>query len=193
MSNDHAAPFNRATLGATVPTLAKAAGMALLAMLLGLLAFGVRYQLTFNTTHSLALHVAVVDKGNFELKHGDLVAFRWTGDKPVPKGLELVKRVVATEGDSTRIDAIEALQSVDYPPMYQGEMVATSPSGQELARVAIKSFSRAGEPLIAGPTGVIPEQRFMVLGDHPDSLDSRYAQPGWVRADQLVGKVVWSW
>jgi conjugal transfer pilin signal peptidase TrbI len=163
---------------------------ALMTLGMGVLALGTKYQLTVNTTQSLPIHVAVVEKGNLRIKRDDLVAFRWVGSAPLPKGLELVKRVVGQPGDRVRIDPVN---DVNFPPSCQGDLVAISPEGQEIARMPIKSFTRTGEPLKRGPVGVVPDQQYVVSGDHKDSLDSRYMEPGWIRADQIVGKVVWSW
>lgn len=154
------------------------------------LALGVRYQASINMTESLPFHVALIEKGNFRVQRGDLLAFKWAGEGPLHEGLELVKRVAAISGDRVHIEPVE---DKNFPPSWLGEMVAESPQGQELVRLRIKAFSRTGDPLQPGPTGVIPEQRYLVQGDHKDSLDSRYSLLGWVRADQVVGKVVWAW
>lgn len=55
-------------------------------------------------------------------------------------------------------------------------------------RVApLKPLSKRGEPLTAGPTGVVPKGCYFVATPHVDGFDSRYADIGWVCAKQIVG------
>ncbi len=150
-------------------------------------AFGVRYQFTINLTPSLPYSVAIIEKGNLKLARGDIAAFTWQGGWPFPAKAELMKRVVGMPGD-----VVLRLPHADTERYYAWHQVKT-PQGVAMPAVAVRRFSRGHNPLPEGAVGVIPDQQFFMQGDHPDSLDSRYANPGWVRADQLVGKVVWAW
>lgn len=51
----------------------------------------------------------------------------------------------------------------------------------------MKPLTKAGETLIAGPTGVIPRDCYYVGTPHKDGFDSRYAQIGFACADKIVG------
>jgi conjugal transfer pilin signal peptidase TrbI len=51
----------------------------------------------------------------------------------------------------------------------------------------MKPFTRTGEPLVAGPTGVIPQSCYYVGSPHKDGFDSRYAAIGFACADRIVG------
>ncbi len=51
----------------------------------------------------------------------------------------------------------------------------------------MKPFTRSGEPLAAGPTGVIPQGCYYVGSPHKDGFDSRYAAIGYACADKIVG------
>lgn len=51
----------------------------------------------------------------------------------------------------------------------------------------IKSMSAAGEKLVPGPTGRVPEGCYYMGSPHKDGFDSRYAAIGLVCDRQLVG------
>ena len=50
-----------------------------------------------------------------------------------------------------------------------------------------KPFTRRGNPLTPGPTGVIPPGRYFIWTPHPDSYDSRYGEVGWIKAERFLG------
>jgi conjugal transfer pilin signal peptidase TrbI len=55
-------------------------------------------------------------------------------------------------------------------------------------QVAIaKPYSRKGEVLPLGPTGVIPYGCYYAGTPHKDSFDSRYGIIGWICRDRIVG------
>jgi conjugal transfer pilin signal peptidase TrbI len=146
--------------------------------------FAAKYTLTINTTPSLPIRLAIIEKGTFPNQVGQLLAFRSAGYGPLPKGIVVVKRVLGVPGDT-----------VSHIP-------ATTPAHQAITRVAhgqtvieqpVRRLSRSFAPLPLGPSGRIPDMHYHVGGDHPDSFDSRYALMGWVRADQVIGTVVWTW
>lgn len=58
-------------------------------------------------------------------------------------------------------------------------------NGKLVARM--KPFTRFGEPLAAGPTGVIPEGCYYVGTPHKDGFDSRYAAIGYACSNKIVG------
>lgn len=51
----------------------------------------------------------------------------------------------------------------------------------------VKPLSKRGEPLQPGPLGRIPPGCYYMGSPHPDGFDSRYADIGWVCAQQIVG------
>jgi conjugal transfer pilin signal peptidase TrbI len=51
----------------------------------------------------------------------------------------------------------------------------------------MKPFARTGEPLVEGPTGVIPQGCYFVSTPHKDGFDSRYAAIGYACSDRIVG------
>lgn len=122
-----------------------------------------------NATPSLPYTLCIIVKGEFTPRRGDLVAFRWPGGGPYPAGVIFSKRVRGVPGDEVTAREREFFVN-----------------GQPVGRA--KPLSARGEPLAAGPTGVIPAGRYYVAGLHPDSLDSRYALAGWIRRDVLIGR-----
>lgn len=159
-----------------------------------ILCFAIRWQLTFNMTPSLDIHLAVIERGNHGFNHGSLVAFGWIGGPPIPNGLEVVKRVVGLPGDQVQpLNGCAATESTPY--LYDGCIRISSAQGQELAVLPVKRYRRDGHtPLKRIPfEGRIPAEHYFVMGDHPDSLDSRYANTGLVTTSQTLGKAVWVW
>ena len=51
----------------------------------------------------------------------------------------------------------------------------------------MKPFSKFGERLVPGPTGVIPRGCYFVGSPHKDGFDSRYAAIGFACANKIVG------
>lgn len=147
--------------------------------------WSIKYTFAINMTPSLPFKVAVIERGTWPQEVGDLLAYRSPGYGPIPAGLLLVKRVVGMAGD--KVQCIPVVSNT-----IQCEVVITARSGLETHR-QVRKFSRQFMPLEAGPTGVIPDMHYHVAGDHEHSFDSRYALMGWIRADQVVGKVVWAW
>jgi conjugal transfer pilin signal peptidase TrbI len=140
-----------------------------LILVAALLAFSARYTIGINATPSLAYTLCVIAKGDLDLRRGDLAAFRWHGGGPYPAGVVFTKVLRGMPGDVVSL--------VESEFFVNGE-----PAGRA------KRYSRAREALAPGPTGVIPDGHYFVSGDHPDSLDSRYAIAGWIRRDALIGK-----
>jgi len=145
----------------------------------------IKFTITINMTPSLPFRVAIIERGSWPQKVGDLLAYRSNGTGPVPAGIVLIKRVVGMPGDSVVCEASAEVR-------YQCIDVVRTRSGL-VTRQPVRHLSRSFHPLERGPVGVIPDMHFHVGGDHQDSFDSRYALMGWIRADQVVGKVVWSW
>ena len=50
-----------------------------------------------------------------------------------------------------------------------------------------KQFTRTGESLDLIAAGTIPSGAYFAQSDSVDSFDSRYAQSGLVRTDQVIG------
>ncbi len=140
-----------------------------LGLVAAIVAFSWRFTIGVNATPSLAYTLCIIAKGDLDLRRGDLAAFRWHGGGPYPKGAVFTKVLRGLPGDE--------VTRVGREFFVNGEPVGHA-----------KLFSRGREPLVAGPTGVIPEGHYFVSGTHPDSLDSRYALTGWIPRRALIGK-----
>ncbi len=126
------------------------------------------YRLTFSFTHSLPAHLWQVAVGRMP-QRGDYVAFRIPPNRFYPSdhgGFLKIARGVA--GDQVTRQGRKFF--VD------GEYIGTA-----------KTLSLNGLPLELGPVGVIPPGEWFVWTPDVDSFDSRYADIGWVRQDQVVG------
>lgn len=126
------------------------------------------YQFNIAFDRSLDVHVAILKRGEAPHK-GDLVGFHLYGDHPLAKGRPYMKKVVGVPGDTIT---------------WQDRNVFVN--GEPMGRA--KEYSRKGEKLAIGFSGVVPAGHVFVIGTHPDSLDSRYALMGLVSQEQFIGK-----
>lgn len=140
-------------------------------------------RLDVNLTDSLPDKVFLTVKGwRSNVSTGDYIAFEYQGEgkaSPFPKGFHFVKIVAGVEGD--RISMDESTRN-----FYRGDFQKDEITSHYLGRA--KPVSKTGQPLQAGPVGVIPADQFYVFAPHPDSLDSRYALTGWVKREHIIGK-----
>jgi conjugal transfer pilin signal peptidase TrbI len=137
-------------------------------------------RLDVNVTPSLPDHLFLTVKGMPpNVERGDYIVFRWHGGGPVPEGTQLTKIVGGVPGDTVVMDEQRRffIHKGDGTIVVQDQFVGKA-----------KTLSRTGEPLQAGPTGVIPPDHYYVLATHPDSLDSRYSLTGWIKKDAIVGR-----
>lgn len=99
---------------------------------------------------------------------GNYVLFKAPLGSSLPPDTKLIKQVIAGEGDSvTRKDQ-------DF--FINGKWIAKA-----------KTYSRQGEPLIAGPVGILEKGQYYVGTQHQDSFDSRYQRMGWITQDLVLG------
>lgn len=129
----------------------------------------VYYEIWLNETQSLPGHVYLIEKGTMALGRGELLAFRGGPNKRYPVGYPWVKIVGGVGGD--RVTAADGWYYVN---------------GLRIGHA--KPRTRFGEPLAPGPTGVIPPGHYFIYTTHKDSYDSRYADIGWIRPEQGVGR-----
>lgn len=152
------------------------APVAVIASTLAALLVGQKVSLGATTTLSVSgtYVVAVLATGEAPGRD-ELIAFRPGPGARYHRDKLFVKRLAGLPGD--RIERLETPA---------GEMVAVN--GQPLG--VLKPTTRTGRALPRGPTGVLPACRYFVFGDHRDSYDSRYADIGWVRCEQVVGRAI---
>lgn len=66
-------------------------------------------------------------------------------------------------------------------------MIRAGGTGRPIEVGRLKPRTTAGEPLEAGPTGMVPKGCYYMGSPHRDGFDSRYAAIGFVCARQIVG------
>jgi len=129
---------------------------------------GYGWRISENMTSSLDGHVYIYKKGE-SFARGDLVAYRWRGGATYPRGTTFIKQVVGMPGDLVK---------------REGNSFWV---GEHFVGIA-KPVSKAGVPLEAAQAGVIAPGEYFVATPSPDSLDSRYAMTGNVKAIEVIGK-----
>jgi len=112
-------------------------------------------------------------------KAGDIVVLNKTTDEALGLlgGDAIVKRVIATEGQSIYIDYDESVVYVDSVPLEE-------PYLWELMRPRPGSHSQQ-------TSFVVPEDCVFVMGDNRNgSTDSRHDQLGMIHTDYILGRAV---
>lgn len=123
---------------------------------------------TVNVTASLPGTLYVVHKGG-QYRKGDLIAYRWHGGATYPTGVTFIKRLSGVPGDTVKRIGNEFWVNDQYIGL-------------------AKTVSKAGVPLVPSTAGRIPAGEFFVSTPSPDSLDSRYALSGNIKATAIIGR-----
>lgn len=134
-----------------------------------------QYKFVWNLSESLPQHFYMIEIGTTP-KKGDFIAFKWSKDdttpmNPYPYGTIFVKQLEGVPGDVVVQNNREF--SID---------------GKSLG--VAKVYSKKGQPLDIGPTGLIPVGSYYVRGTHKDSLDSRYSLLGLVKSEDVIGRAI---
>lgn len=123
---------------------------------------------TINMTSSLPGTLYVVHKGG-AFKKGDLIAYRWHGGATYPAGTTFIKRVEGIPGDTVKREGAVFWVNEHYIGW-------------------AKPKSRAGVPLTPAAGGAIAPGEYFVATPSVDSLDSRYALSGNIKAAAVIGR-----
>jgi len=163
--------------------------MGLGIVLIGLIAYLNQPKRIFpNTTVSLPAGLYYYVPGDvFDLHEGDLIRFnyvapRWVRDRHWTHKKEsdtYLKKIAGVPGDRIVLNGREV--SICPQSGLPCEVVAK--------RMETDRYGDAWPPLDIG--GVIPEDKFFVVGTHPASFDSRYY--GYVDRSQFLGKAKGVW
>ena len=149
-----------------------------------------------NYTESLPDHVFITVKGwKSGVTYGDYVAYKFPVDSDLTlfrKGDHMVKIVLGKPGDQVVVNSQGAIRIVRKGSTVVGnpEEVKETMNFEFLGTPAgtAKPVSKAGKPLKAIESMVIPEGFFYAYAPHPDSLDSRYAFVGLISDDEVIGR-----
>lgn len=150
-------------------------GGVLIVLGMGLLAFYVSqnwFQLLLIRGDSMSpafhnLQLAVMDRRADEYTYGDVIVFRCEGLDAV-----LTKRIAACPGDVVQIREGVLYVNDGISGVYSAE----------------RSFSYAGT--VENPLQLDGNQYFVIGDNLEESKDSRYAEVGAVRAENILGKVL---
>lgn len=127
-----------------------------------------RWRFSVNLTDSLPHWAFLIDRADRSPDVGQLVAFSPPPSRWFTAGAVFAKIVAGGPGD-----LVERRGNAFYV-------------GGRLAGVA-KARARDGSATRLGPEGIIPAGHYFVVTSHPDSLDSRYADIGWIPASRILG------
>lgn len=122
---------------------------------------------SFNQTHSLPYKVFLIIKGA-SVGRQDYVAFHWAGGHGYALGATFIKRVAGVGGDEIH---------------QQADRVVVN---QQSFKVQVKD--RRGHTMEMNRQTRVPERELFVVGTHPLSLDSRYAEVGCISLQEVIGR-----
>ena len=133
-----------------------------------------------------------------EPQRGDVIVFR----KPTEPSVVFIKRLVGLPGDTVRVT--EAQVSVNGTPMpvepgdfYRGPKEEQYPfTVVGLETLGERPHTLMFDPSRPGTEGEwqVPEGHYFMMGDNRNnSRDSRFAEVGFVPADNIIGKAVAIW
>lgn len=126
----------------------------------------------FNMTPSLPYHFLVVMKW-LPPERDQLIAFYYKKNPFYPVEQLVAKRLLGLAGDKIG----------NHSGWFYVNERAVG-----YAKFTVTPSKKLGRTLNPGPTGEIPVGQYYVSGDHPDSFDSRYADVGWIKSNQVVGR-----
>ena len=141
--------------------------------------------------HTLQDGEVLVCSNLADIEAGDIVIFHQTSEKYERFNEALVKRVIATEGETVRIDYNAGEVYVDGVLLEESYIALISQSGKEIGKwttyPSVSGFDR--ESGIFETT--VPEGCYFVMGDNRNnSADSRSTEVGFVDTRRVLGKAV---
>ena len=141
--------------------------------------------------HTLHDGEQLIVSNNAKIEAGDIVIFHQTSEKYDRFNEALVKRVIATEGQTIRIDYGKGEVSVDGVVLDEPYVALLNFNDQEIGKwtsyPTVPGFDRESKIFET----VVPEGCYFVMGDNRNnSADSRSTEVGFVDARRVLGKAV---
>lgn len=121
---------------------------------------------------------------------GDIIVFHQTSETNPGLNEPLVKRIIATEGQTVRIDYTKGEVYVDGVLLNEPYVALLDKRGVDIGRwTQIPTYGYDRESGIFEAT--VPDGCYFVMGDNRNnSLDSRSSDVGFVDARRVLGKVI---
>ena len=112
----------------------------------------------------------------YQPEAGDIVILNKTVSEPL-EGAAIVKRVIATQGQSVDIDYVSGTVYVDGVPLEENYI--------------LEEMYRPGNPYYQQTHFEVPEDSVFVMGDNRNnSKDSRHSGVGCIQQNYLLGRAV---
>ena len=141
--------------------------------------------------HTLQNNELLVASNLSKIEAGDIIIFHQTSDEYDRFNEPLVKRVIATEGQTVRIDFNTSQVFVDGILLDEPYIALINQLGQNVGRMtalpSVPDYNRNTKILET----TVPEGCYFVMGDNRNnSADSRSVQVGFVDTRRVLGKAV---
>lgn len=144
-------------------------------LIVGCIAFGRSYAISFNLSDSLPGTVFLIEKNQgLNPEPGETIAFLYEGGAFYRKGAVFVKITKGLPGSIITSTEVE----IGHHDYFVNDVFVGR----------TKPYSQTGIPIKRASVGIVPEDHYYMAATHPDSLDSRYELVGWVRRDQIIGR-----
>lgn len=126
-----------------------------------------------------------------EIENGDIIIFHQTHETNSNFNKALVKRVIASEGQTVRIDYNTGEVFVDNVLLNEPYIALISPSGKDTGKLtltpAVPGYDRKTKIFET----TVPPGHYFVMGDNRNnSADSRSYEVGFVDARRILGEAI---